>query len=131
MLNIDQLLESNVVPDPLIRIGIRRLLAETLREKQQPDVETQQAVAEYNPMNYVQYVNPRPVLFIVAEKDELIPPHGAVGPYNGAKAFKGTSQVAEVPYLTHFQIYSFAGFEVSSTLAADWFLKYLGTGGAE
>jgi cyclopropane-fatty-acyl-phospholipid synthase len=43
MLNIDQLLESNVVPDPLIRIGIRRLLAETLREKKQPDVETQQA----------------------------------------------------------------------------------------
>jgi len=43
MLNIDQLLESNVVPDPLIRIGIRHLLAETLREKKQPDVETQQA----------------------------------------------------------------------------------------
>ena len=71
------------------------------------------------------------ILWIPAEKDELIPPHGAVGPYNGAKAFKGTSQVAEVPYLTHFQIYSYAGFEVSSSLAADWFLKYLGTGGAE
>jgi cyclopropane-fatty-acyl-phospholipid synthase len=43
MLNIDQLLESNVVPDPLIRIGIRHLLAETLREKKQADVEAQQA----------------------------------------------------------------------------------------
>ncbi len=66
------------------------------------------------------------ILWIPAEKDELIPPHGLNGPFAGAKAFKGTSQVAEVPYLTHFQIYSFAGFEVSSNLAADWFLKYLG-----
>src|ERR1044071_7473982 len=67
------------------------------------------------------------ILWIPAEKDELIPPHGAGGPYAGSKAFKGTSQVAEVPYITHFQMYSFTAFEVGSTLAADWFLKYLGT----
>jgi uncharacterized protein len=63
------------------------------------------------------------ILWIPAEKDELIPPRGVIA---ASKAFKGTSQVVEVPYLTHFQIYSFAGFEVSSNLAADWFLKYLG-----
>ena len=67
------------------------------------------------------------ILWIPAEKDELIPPRGANGPYAGSKAFKGTSQVAEVPYITHFQMYSFTAFEVGSTLAADWFLKYLGT----
>jgi cyclopropane-fatty-acyl-phospholipid synthase len=33
MLNLDSILEANVVPDPLIRLGIRRLLGETLREK--------------------------------------------------------------------------------------------------
>jgi len=71
------------------------------------------------------------ILWIPVEKDELLPPRGPSGPYAGSKAFKGTSQVAEVPYLTHFQIYSFAGFEVSSNLAADWFLKYLGINGAE
>jgi dienelactone hydrolase len=70
------------------------------------------------------------ILWIPVEKDELLPPHNANGPYAASKAFKGISQVAEVPYLTHFQIYSFTGFEVSSTLAADWFLKYLGTSGA-
>ena len=63
------------------------------------------------------------ILWIPAEKDELIPPRGVQA---ASKAFKGTSQIVEVPYLTHFQIYSFAGFEVSSNLAADWFLKYLG-----
>ncbi len=67
------------------------------------------------------------ILWIPVEKDELIPPRGANGPYAGSKVFKGTSQVAELPYLSHFQIYSHAGFEVSSNLAADWFLKYLGT----
>jgi cyclopropane-fatty-acyl-phospholipid synthase len=41
MISLDRLLESNVLPDPLIRIGIRHLLAETLREKQGPGVEAQ------------------------------------------------------------------------------------------
>ncbi len=63
------------------------------------------------------------ILWIPAEKDELIAPRGV---HAASKAFKGTSQVVEIPYLTHFQIYSFTGFEVSSNLAADWFLKYLG-----
>jgi len=67
------------------------------------------------------------ILWIPAEKDELIPPRGANGPYAGSKAFKGISQVAELPYITHFQMYSFTAFEVGSTLASDWFLKYLGT----
>ena len=33
MISIDSILEANVVPDPLIRLGIRHLLGETLREK--------------------------------------------------------------------------------------------------
>ncbi len=65
------------------------------------------------------------ILWIPVEKDELIPSRGVQA---ASKAFKGTSQVVEVPYLTHFQIYSNTGFEVSSNLAANWFLKYLGIG---
>ncbi len=41
MINLDQLLEANVVPDPLLRLGIRRLLKETLCEKQSANVEAQ------------------------------------------------------------------------------------------
>ena len=37
-----------------------------------------------------------------------------------------TAQTIVYPELTHFQAYSNTGFEVGSTLAADWFLKYLG-----
>ena len=42
MINLDRLLETNVVPDPLIRLGIRRLLAETLRDKSHHDPERRQ-----------------------------------------------------------------------------------------
>ena len=62
------------------------------------------------------------ILWLPVEKDELIPPRSV---QLATKAFKGTSQVIELPYLTHFQAYSYAGFEVGSHLAADWFLKYL------
>lgn len=63
------------------------------------------------------------ILWLPVEKDELIPSSDAV---NAQKAFKGTSQTIVFPYLTHFQAYSYTAFEVGSTLAADWFLKYLG-----
>ena len=39
----DTLLEKNVLPDALIRFGIRQRLAATLREKRPEDVEARQA----------------------------------------------------------------------------------------
>ncbi len=68
------------------------------------------------------------VLLIPAEKDELT--GGAAGALEASKFLAGRgvpSQAVVLPGLTHFQAYSHAGFEVGSTLAADWFLKYLGT----
>ena len=43
MISVEQLLESNLVPDTLIRVGIRHLLAETLREKQCATLAAQKA----------------------------------------------------------------------------------------
>jgi cyclopropane-fatty-acyl-phospholipid synthase len=43
LLNLDALLETNAIPDPLIRVGIRHLLAETLKAKRSPDVEARRA----------------------------------------------------------------------------------------
>jgi len=43
MISIDSILEANVVPDPLIRLGIRHLLGETLREKVAGNAEERQA----------------------------------------------------------------------------------------
>jgi dienelactone hydrolase len=66
------------------------------------------------------------VLFLPAEKDELT--QGAAGAIEAAKFLSGRgvpSQAIVFPGLSHFQAYSYAGFEVGSNLAADWFLKYL------
>lgn len=67
------------------------------------------------------------ILFLPAEKDELT--RGAQGAIDAAKFLNDrgvTAQVIAFPGLTHFQAYSYAAFDVGSTLAADWFLQYLG-----
>ena len=66
------------------------------------------------------------VLFLPAEKDELT--SGPAGAIEASKFLvdRGVpSQAIVLPGLSHFQAYSNAGFEVGSTLAADWFTKYL------
>ena len=70
------------------------------------------------------------VLLVPAEKDELT--QGAGGAIEAAKFLAGRgvpAQAVVLPGLTHFQAYSYAGFEVGSNLAADWFLKYLAAAG--
>lgn len=57
MISLDQLLETNLVPDPLIRIGIRRLLAEKLREENLGDVEKQKAAL----LAYVEDLKQQPI----------------------------------------------------------------------
>lgn len=87
------------------------------------DVETQQAVAEYNPMNFIPYIGARPVLFIVAEKDELI--NNQRSPHTAYEQLSGPKDYIEVPGITHFEMYIGEAFERSSNAAADWFVKYL------
>ena len=66
------------------------------------------------------------VLFLPAEKDELSGgPGGAEEAARYLNARGVTAQVIVYPELTHFQAYSYTGFEVGAALAADWFLKYL------
>lgn len=73
------------------------------------------------------YIRPTTaVLFLPAERDELT--GGAQGAVAAAQFLNGRGVKAQTiifPGLTHFQAYSNTAFEVGSTLAADWFLKYL------
>jgi dienelactone hydrolase len=67
------------------------------------------------------------ILFLPAEKDELTNgPGGAIEATKYLTEHGVTAQTIVYPELTHFQAYSNTGFEVGSTLAAEWFLKYLG-----
>jgi uncharacterized protein len=68
------------------------------------------------------------VLYLPAENDELSG-RGGAGAIAATRflAERGvTAQTIVLSELTHFQAYSHTGFDVGSTLAANWFLKYLG-----
>jgi uncharacterized protein len=68
------------------------------------------------------------ILFLPAEKDELTNgPGGAIEATKYLTEHGITAQTIVYPELTHFQAYSNTGFEIGSTLAAEWFLKYLGS----
>jgi dienelactone hydrolase len=91
--------------------------------KRNIDVETQQATLEFNPMNSIAAIGARPVLLIVAEKDELI--NNAKSPKVFYEALAGPKDYIEVPGVTHFEMYINEAFERSSNAAGDWFVKYL------
>jgi hypothetical protein len=67
------------------------------------------------------------VLFLPAQNDELIGGNRSALAGSAFLTEHGvTSQVITFPGLTHFQPYAGAGFEAGSTLAADWYAKFLG-----
>jgi uncharacterized protein len=67
------------------------------------------------------------VLFLPAEKDELIGGNRSALAGSAFLTEHGVnSQVVTFPGLTHFQPYAGTGFEAGSSLAADWYAKFLG-----
>jgi uncharacterized protein len=119
-------LQGNVLEDAIkrARTGHGAEFETGFSYKRKVDIETQQAVAEYNPMNYIPNIGTRPVLFIVAEKDELI--NNQRSAHTAYEMLTGPKDYIEVPGITHFEMYIGEAFERSSNAAADWFVKYLG-----
>ncbi len=128
---------KNAQPGPLPLTG--RLLEDAIKRartgqggeyetgfstRRKVDVETQQLVAEYRPFRYVKEIGARPVMFIVAEKEELF--NNRDHAYAAAEALTGPKKVVSVPGITHFEMYIGEAFEASSNAAADWFREHLG-----
>jgi acetyl esterase/lipase len=88
------------------------------------DTETQQMVAEFRPFHYLKSVGDRPVLLIVAEKEELI--NNKENSYSAMEVLTGPKKLIEVPGITHFEMYINEAFEISSNAAAAWFREHLG-----
>jgi uncharacterized protein len=88
------------------------------------DLETNQMVAEYRPFHYLKAVGDRPVLLVVAEKEELI--NNRDNAYAAIEALTGVKKLIEVPKITHFEMYINEAFEISSNAAANWFREHLG-----
>ena len=76
--------------------------------------------AEYNPVAYVPYISPTPLLMLPAVNDVLTPTELAIAAYEKAREPKRI----EIPPGGHFDAYV-EGFEASSVSARDWFLKHL------
>lgn len=87
------------------------------------DLETSQAAAEYRPFRYLKQVGPRPVLFIVAQREQLF--SNEDNAYAASKILEGPTKVLEIPNTTHFDVFVGEPFEISANAAADWFKKYL------
>lgn len=87
------------------------------------DFETNQAIAEYRPFHYLKHVGDRPVLFVVAQYEELFDNRDHA--YAAAKELTGPKQIIELP-VSHFEMYVGEAFETSANAAADWFKQYLG-----
>ena len=88
------------------------------------DVETQQMVAEYRPFHHLKAIGDRPVLFIVAEKEQLM--NNRDHAYAAMEVLTGPKKLINVPAITHFEMYINEPFEVSSNAAANWFREHLG-----
>lgn len=77
-------------------------------------------LGEYIPASYIAYISPTPLLMLPAAHDVLTPTDLAISAYQKAREPKGI----EILPGGHFDIYT-KGFDRSSSLARDWFLRYL------
>jgi fermentation-respiration switch protein FrsA (DUF1100 family) len=75
---------------------------------------------EYEPVSYVPYISPTPLLLLPAQNDVLTPTDLAIASYEKAREPK---KLQILPG-GHFDAYV-AGFEHSSVPARDWFLEHL------
>ena len=122
---------ANLLPDAIARVrtGQGGEVDGGFSFKSKIDAWSNQRNRDVRPGTTLDQIRPTTaVLLIPAEKDELT--GGAAGAIEAAKFLAGRgvpSQAVVLPGLSHFQAYSYAGFEVGSTLAGDWFVKYLAT----
>jgi uncharacterized protein len=77
---------------------------------------------EYEPVSYMPYISPTPLLLLVAAGDHLVPAELAIGAYEQAREPK---KIIIMPG-GHFDAYV-KGFEAASDPARDWFLQHLAT----
>jgi uncharacterized protein len=75
---------------------------------------------EYEPVSYMPYISPTPLLLLVAAGDHLVPAELAIAAYEQAREPK---KIAIMPG-GHFDAYV-KGFDAASGAARDWFVQHL------
>jgi uncharacterized protein len=77
-------------------------------------------LGEYVPAAFIAYISPTPLLLLIASNDVLTPTDLAIAAYGNAREPKKI----EILPGGHFDIYA-KGFDLSSSLARDWFTQHL------
>jgi len=111
-----------MLPDPDTQANAR------LVEKQFPTscthmpLETAQAVIDYHPEEVVHRLAPRPILFIVAERDVLVPNENTREVYERAGVPK---RWVAIPDIGHYDVYFPPSFHKVMAEATDWYRHYM------
>lgn len=79
---------------------------------------------EVRPFHNLEFLNDRPVAFLMPEHEELSDNHEHG--WAAYEALEGPKLALEIPGATHFSAYVGEQFEFGSNRSADWFIEHLG-----
>jgi fermentation-respiration switch protein FrsA (DUF1100 family) len=94
-------------------------------QSEERDLESAEATMRYRPDWVVNQISPRPVLFIYAEFDNLVPPLQQIGCYEKCGEPK---KLVMLPDSGHYDSYEFRNVEtcqITYRETIDWFKQYL------
>ena len=94
-------------------------------QSEERDLESAEATMRYRPEWVVNQISPRPVLFIYAEFDNLVPPSQQIGCFEKCGEPK---KLVKLPDSGHYDSYEFRNpvtCQITYQETIDWFKKYL------
>ncbi len=111
-----------MLPDPDTQANAEWAVKQFPRSCTHLPLETAQAVTDYHPEDLVARISPRPVLFIVAENDVLVPAENTRELYERAGDPK---RWAVIPNIGHYDAYFPPAFERVMEETTAWYAHYL------
>jgi uncharacterized protein len=112
-----------MMPDPVTKARAEDNLEKSGQSGVPMPLETAQAVMEYHPEEVVGRIAPRPIMFIVAERDVLVPNEVTRELYDNAGEPK---RWLVLPGIGHYDAYSPPASARVAAEAAVWFKQHLG-----
>jgi alpha-beta hydrolase superfamily lysophospholipase len=117
-----------MVPDPESDAWHEEVLQQFPERAYRLPLESAEAVIEYRPEDVVHRIAPRPVLFIHAGDDDLVPPEMSQRLYERAGQPK---RLVVIPGVKHHSIYEGQPYQQVMSAAMDWFGVHLPPGRSE
>jgi hypothetical protein len=111
-----------MLPDPVSRRVAEEALAQFPETCTEMPLETAQAVIDFHPERVVHLIAPRAILYVVAERDVLVPPEVTRELYERSGEPKGWEVV---PGCGHYDVYAPPHLDVAMARASEWFERYL------